>query len=105
MTSSAEVTLLLTMVVVTECQNTFVKCMPTSQQKLLNSTNPTACPTVRGETKMSRNTGVFVKPILSNEFNFRGHQHVFNVCIRSFSRTLALWMPWLIIKTMPMDVL
>ena len=44
MTSSAEVTLLLTMVVVTEYLNTFeiVKSMPTARQKLLNSTSPTA---------------------------------------------------------------
>ena len=62
------------------------------------------CLVCQEKRKRPRTTGV-VKPILSNEFNFHGHQHEFNVSICSFSRTLALWMPWLVMKSLPMDVL
>ena len=63
------------------------KSMPTARQKLLNSTSPIYCLVCQKKRKHPRTTGVVV--------NSRGHQHVFNVCVCSFSRNLALWMPWL----------
>ena len=46
------------------------------------------CLVCQEKRKHPRTTGVVV--------NSRGHQRVFNVCVCSFSRTLALWMPWLV---------
>ena len=64
-------------------------------QKYANSTTEVVelyksyCLVCQKKRKHPRTTGVVV--------NSRGHQHVFNVCVCFFSRTLALWMPWLVI--------
>ena len=47
------------------------------------------CLVCQKKRKHPRTTGVV---------NSRGRQHVFNVCVCSFSRNWALWMPWLIMN-------
>ena len=48
------------------------------------------CLVCQKKRKHPRTTGVVVH---SHE-----HQHVFNVCVCSFGRTLALWMPWIVMN-------
>ena len=66
-------------------------------QKYANSTTEVVelyksyCLVCQKKRKHPRSTCVVV--------NSRGHQHVFNVCVCSFSRDLALWMPWLVMMS------
>ena len=65
-------------------------------QKYANSTTEVVelyksyCLVCQKKRKHPRTTGVVV--------NSRGHQHVFNVCVCSFSRNLALWKPWFVMN-------
>ena len=87
MKSSAEVTLLLTMVVVTECQTPLSKLMYANIRAETVELYKAYCLVCQEKRKRPRTTGVVVKPILSNKFNSRGHQHVFNVCIALSAET------------------